>query len=222
MPRVRQAVLAASDLAGVCEVLRGELGLGEPFSDPGVGYFGLENAVFALGDTFLEVVSPVREGTAVGRRLERLGGDCGYMVMCQVADLAGARERARRLGIREVFAVELDDMSEVHLHPADIGGAIVSLSAPVPRQSWRWAGPDWEQRSAALRLAGVRIGARDPERLAARWQQVLGDLPTAGQGRPAVRFVEDPEDRGLVEIEIEGGEPRSPLAIGGLWLVFDL
>src|SRR5436305_10139821 len=126
--RLRQAVLAARDLEEVAERLRDELGLGEPFADPGVGYFGLRNAVFALGDTFLEVVSPTGPDTAAGRQLERHGGDCGYMVMFQVDSLPEARERAGALGVREVFEVALDDMAEVHLHPADMRGAIVSLS----------------------------------------------------------------------------------------------
>ena len=59
-PRLRQAVLAARELT-VADRLRDELGLAEPFADPGVWNFGLQNAVFALGDTFLEVVSPFRD-----------------------------------------------------------------------------------------------------------------------------------------------------------------
>jgi hypothetical protein len=81
--------------------------------------------VFALGDTFLEVVSPVREDAAAARLIERRGGDCGYMLMFQVEDFAGARERAGAHGIREVFEVTLPDIEEVHLHPADMRGAIV-------------------------------------------------------------------------------------------------
>src|SRR5438270_11053117 len=113
--RLRQAVLAATDLDAVAGRLRAELGLGEPYADPGVEYFGLRNAVFALGDTFLEVVSPIRPDTAAGRLLERRGGDCGYMLMFQVPELEPARERARALGVREVFAVSLEEVVEVHL-----------------------------------------------------------------------------------------------------------
>ena len=47
--RIRQAVIAATDLKAVAARLRAELGLGRPFSDPGVAAFGLRNAVFALG-----------------------------------------------------------------------------------------------------------------------------------------------------------------------------
>ena len=58
MARLRQAVLVARDLDGVAASLRSALGLGAPFHDPGVAAFGLRNAVMALGDTFVEVVSP--------------------------------------------------------------------------------------------------------------------------------------------------------------------
>ncbi len=57
LPRLRQAVIAANDLDEVAGQLRSTLGLGEPYHDPSVERFGLRNAVFALGDTFLEVVS---------------------------------------------------------------------------------------------------------------------------------------------------------------------
>ena len=56
--RLRQVVLVARDLEAVAGALRQPLGLGAPFHDEGVGHFGLRNAVMALGDTFVEVVSP--------------------------------------------------------------------------------------------------------------------------------------------------------------------
>ena len=214
LPRLRQAVLAARDLDAVAAELRSELGLREPYADPGVGYFGLRNAVFALGDTFLEVVSPVRAGTAAGRLLERRGGDCGYMLMLQLGDLDAARGRARGLGIREVFEVSLDDMDEVHLHPADIRGAIVSLSSPRPPAAWRGGGPDWDHRSAPVRVTGATVAVGDPNDVAARWERVLGAPPsTAG-----IRFAEG-AGRGPVEITLaaaSGDTGRAPVEIGGV------
>src|SRR5436305_13229791 len=155
LPRLRQAVLAARDLDAVTDQLRRVLGLQEPYADPGVESFGLRNAVFALGDTFLEVVSPIRADTAAGRLLERRGGDCGYMLMFQVPELEPARERVRTLGVREVFAVSLDDAVEFHLHPGDMRGAIVSLTQTRPPSSWRWGGPNWEEGAAPARLRGA-------------------------------------------------------------------
>src|SRR5207245_8279661 len=114
LPRLRQAVVAAKELEPTVERLQEELGLGEPYSDPAVGFFGLRNAVFALQDTFLEVVSPVKPDTAAGRLMQRRGGDCGYMLMFQVDDLAAARDRTKAAGVREVLEIDREDISEVH------------------------------------------------------------------------------------------------------------
>ncbi|HEY4824875.1 MAG TPA: hypothetical protein VIH49_07475, partial [Solirubrobacteraceae bacterium] len=130
--RLRQAVLAATDLEPVAEALRSALGLGEPFRDPGVGLFGLQNTVFALGDCFLEIVSPTQPGTAAGRYLERHGGDGGYMVLFDLEDLDGARARVEQAAVRVVWRIDLPDISGTHLHPADMRGAIVSLDSSRP------------------------------------------------------------------------------------------
>jgi hypothetical protein len=171
--RLRQAVLAARDLDSAVDELRTALALGEPYSDPGVAYFGLRNAVMPLGDTFVEVVSPVGEGTAAGRFLDRRG-DGAYMAMFQIDDLPGARRRAAELGVREVWAGDFDDISAVHLHPADMGAAIVSLDRPVAPESWRWGGP-WKVHGHA-HLTGLTLSARELETLATRWRTVLGRL----------------------------------------------
>ena len=196
-PRLRQAVFAVADLDPAVERLTERLGLGEPFADPAVSYIGLRNAVFTLGDTFLELVSPVEEGTSAGRLIDRRGGDCGYMAMLQVPDVAAARERARDLGVREVFDVDLDDITEAHLHPADMRGAIVSVSEPRPAESWRWGGPDWDRRSAPGRVAGVTVAVAEPDAVRERWAAVAGGLPDG------VEFTEDPDEPGIVEVRVE-------------------
>src|SRR5271167_4426755 len=109
--RLRQAVLVAAELAPVASALRAALELGEPFRDPGVGEFGLSNAVFAVGDCFLEVVAPTRVDTAAGRHLARVGSGGGYMVIFDIEDLEGARERAAALGVRVVWQIDLPDIS---------------------------------------------------------------------------------------------------------------
>jgi len=198
MPRFRQAVVAAHDLDAAVEELRAALSLGEPYADPGVGLFGLRNAVMPLGDTFVEVVSPVQEGTAAGRFLDRRG-DGAYMAMFQIEGLAEARERASELGVREVWSIELDDITATHLHPADIGGAIVSLDRPVPPESWRWAGP-W-QPYGELHTTGLTLSARDPAALADRWGTVLGSLEL---------------DEGTVEVQAGDEDGIAAFHISGL------
>jgi hypothetical protein len=205
VPRLRQAVLAARDLDAAVERLRAEHGLGEPFADPAVAYFGLRNAVFAIGDQFLEVVSPVRDDASAARLLERRGGDCGYMAMFQVDDVAAARARARDAGVREVFEVGLDDMTEAHLHPADMRGAIVSVSQPAPPDSWRWGGPGWRERSVEGAIAGITVAVTDPEAVADRWAGVLGSTPE-------VEFVAGESEPGIVAIQVELSGERATIA----------
>jgi len=224
VPRLRQVVLAARDLDAVAAQLQATLGLGEPYADPGVEHFGLRNAVFTLGDTFLEVVSPIRPDTSAGRLIERRGGDCGYMLMFQVADLAAARERVRREEVREVFEVSLDDIEEVHLHPADVRAAIVSLSQPKPPDSWRWGGPNWTSRRAPLRVTGATITVTQPVGVAALWQAILDtELKNVG-----IRISTDEFERGLTEVVLAPEDPddwpreREPVIIGGVRFVFEL
>ena len=57
--------------------------------------------------------------------MQRRGGDCGYMLMFQVADVATARAAVDKAGVREVLVLDLEDITEVHLHPSDMRGAIV-------------------------------------------------------------------------------------------------
>jgi hypothetical protein len=206
-------VVAARELEPTVERLQDELGLGEPYNDPAVGWFGLRNAVFALGDTFLEVVSPVKPDTAAGRLIDRRGGDCGYMLMFQVDDLSAARARVDKAGVREVLEIDREDISEVHLHPRDMRGAIVSLSQPDPAPSWPWGGPKWHERAAAKRIAGATVAVTEPDDVAQRWRDVVGDLP-------GVRFEREDDDRGLTEVVIATENPRSePLEIAGVRFV---
>jgi hypothetical protein len=225
--RLRQAVLVAAELEAVAARLREELGLGEPFADPGVAEFGLVNAVFALGDCFLEVISPKQDGTAAGRYLERHGGDGGYMLIFQLDDLEGARERAREAGVRVVWQIDLPDISGTHLHPADMRGAIVSLDRPDPPESWRWGGPGWIGRAgdgAPGRLLGATVAVPDPAAVAERWGRVLGVDPSGGELRldhdGSIRFTEG-DDR-LVEIVVAiPGREGETLEIGGARFALD-
>ena len=69
--KLRQVALAATDLTDTRAKLFLLLGINEDFADAGVGEFGLVNSVMAIGDTFLEIVSPNAPATAAGRTLDR-------------------------------------------------------------------------------------------------------------------------------------------------------
>jgi hypothetical protein len=227
---LRQVALVARDCDQVAGELRGAFGWPAPFRDPGVGQFGLINAVFTVGDTFVEVVAPVQPGTTAGRYLERRGGDGGYMAIFQVPDVAAARRRVADLGVRMVWSTDLPDIAGTHLHPRDVPGAIVSLDWAAPDQSWRWAGPAWtgqEPEHAPGGVTGLTIEVDDPAAAARRWAAVLG-IPAADGGHTTVvelpgrgqrlRFVPARGGRGegITEVTVAGLPGGVPWMIGGV------
>jgi hypothetical protein len=174
--RLRQIAFAARDLPRASQQLAELFALDAPYRDLGVAAFELDNVVYVFGDQFIEIVSPVQPGTSGGRHIERRG-DSGYMLLLQTDDLDRERARFARLGLREVHASEHDDIRAVHLHPKDVGAAIVSVDQPTPAAAWRWGGPLWRLQPsarAAQRIVGVALEARDPHAMARRWAEVFG------------------------------------------------
>src|SRR5437660_1782400 len=156
--RLRQTVLVARDLDAVVGDLTAVLGIEVGFNDPLVREFGLRNAVMPIGDTFLEVVSPIDPKATAQRYLERRRGDGGYMLIVQCDDLDADRRRVADLGVRTVWKHDLPQIRGTHLHPKDTGGALLSLDDANPAESWHWAGPEWRDRkSTRLNSSHVAI-----------------------------------------------------------------
>jgi catechol 2,3-dioxygenase-like lactoylglutathione lyase family enzyme len=175
--RLRQIALVAHDLAAACAQIRAVLGLDYAYDDPGVGKYGLKNAVFPIGTTFLEVVAPNTPGTTAARLLEKRGGPGGYMVILQVDDLAEARARVREAGARVVDQTEKDGAAFTHIHPKDVGGAILSLDHMIPKERWEWGGPHWldhVRTDVSVAIVAAQLQAADPRDMAMRWAAVLG------------------------------------------------
>jgi hypothetical protein len=220
--------LVADDCEKTATALQETFSWPDPFHDPGLGEFGLINAVFPVGDTFVEVVSPVRPDTTAGRYLARRGSDSGYMAIFQMPSLEEARRRVTDLGVRVVWKVDLDDIAGTHLHPKDVPGAIVSLDWASPTNSWRWAGPEWigtAPNHPAGGIAGITVEVDEPTVAAQRWADVLGldaelngelaevRLDAAGQ---TLRFVSAVDGRAeaITEIWLTPGLPGLPASDG--------
>jgi hypothetical protein len=217
MIRLRQVAMIAPDLDPVVDELSAAFGLQVCFHDLGVAEFGLRNALLLVGDQFLEVLSPTREGTTVQRLLDRRGGAGGYMAIFEVDDLDERVDRLAANDVRVVWAGDLPDIRGRHLHPRDVGGTLVSIDQPVPNGSWRWGGPDWEARSGELladaavtAIDGVVVSATHPEAMRSRWRHLGLDQDvefaaagSRGDGLDEVRLVA--ADRGRVGERIEIG-----------------
>ncbi len=208
MIRLRQVAMIAPDLDPVVEELRSAFGLEVCCHDPGVAEFGLRNALLLVGDQFLEVLSPTRDGTTVQRLLDRRGGAGGYMAIFEVDDLDRRIEHLSANDVRLVWAADLPDIRGRHLHPRDVGGTLVSIDEPVPNGSWRWGGADWQTRSDELlahatvtAIDGVVVSAVDPDAMAARWTQL-------GLDRDVEFAAAGPRHEGLDEVRLVAADQR--------------
>jgi hypothetical protein len=207
--RLRQIALVANKLAPIVEDMHNLFGLEVCFRDPGVKVFGLENALFPVGNQFLEVVAPIQENTAGGRYLQRRKGDGGYMCILQCEDHGPVKERVAKLGIRKVIDHDTAHFHNMQLHPRDTGGTFLEIDhqpgGEAPDGPWEPAGKNWKPavRTNVVRaIAGVEIQSPDPDALAQRWAEIL-DLPLKDGGHPSValqnatlRFVKETDGRG--------------------------
>ena len=207
---MRQICLVARRLAPVVDELRAKLGLEVCHRDPGVGKYGLENALFAIGDKFLEVVAPVREGTTAGRYLDRRGGDGGYMVITQCEDLAPRRRRCEAVSVRIANEIGYPEYRELQLHPRDVGAAMLSFGwqagATSPGGPWHPAAYDGTAPPPAglvRSMTAAELQSEDPERLARRWSEVMERPVERRDGQRVIalddatlRFVEATDGRG--------------------------
>jgi catechol 2,3-dioxygenase-like lactoylglutathione lyase family enzyme len=218
--RMRQICLVARELATVVEVFRDVFGFEVCHRDPGVGKYGLENALFPVGNGFLEVVAPVKDGTTAGRYLERRRGDGGYMVITQCADLAQRRARCEAVGVRVANEIRYPDYQELQLHPRDVGAAMLSFSRQEGGEAadgpWHPAaskGTSAPERVVIGAMSGAELQSEDPERLVRRWGEVM-ELPVSRDERSRalialddarLRFVPATDDRGegLAGLDLE-------------------
>lgn len=214
--RLRQVALVARELDPVVEQLCEVLGVEVCFNDPGVAEFGLKNALMPIGDdAFLEVVVPKEPNTAAERYLERRKGDGGYMALFQTENLDEERKRMADLGVRVVWQADLGDAAGMHLHPRDIGGAIVSLDVMKPAESWRWGGPNWQQHvrtETTTALAGVEVQAENPAAVAKRWAEVLRSEAQSSDGGYKISLDHDTHVR-VVPLQDNRGEGISGIDV---------
>lgn len=220
MIRLRQVALVARDLETTTDRVCQLLGVDVVYRDPGVAEFGLHNTLMLVGDQFLEVVSPTRPGTTAGRLLDKRAAEVtGYMAIYEVDDLDRRMATVADAGVRVVWQLDLPDIRGRHLHPGDVGGAIVSIDQPVPQGAWRWGGPTWPSlahahSSTVSAIAGVRVSADDPAAMAARWRSIdvdhsvafqpVGASSALGEGIDVVEFVATDRGRAGEEHHLDG------------------
>lgn len=216
--RLRQVCLVAADLEREAALVKSALGLEECHRDVNVAKYGLENVLFPVGTSFIEIVSPTRPGTAAGRFLERHGGRYGYMVILDCDDPAKWQAHAESLGVRVANVIRHGDYFGVQLHPKDTGAAILEFNCTVggrdPMGAYAPAGPNWQaaiRGQVTRRLLSVEIECPDAARFASRWGELLErQVQDLGAGRCRLSL-----DAGAIDF-LPGSGPEAVLAGVGL------
>ncbi len=180
------------------------------YVDPHVEKYGLVNALMPIGNSFLEVVAPTRDGTAAGRYLERRNGEGGYMVILETDAIEPWLGHLPAVGVR--IANDLDYPGEyrgLQLHPRDTGGALLEINFSQ-RGTWDGpyhpAGPRWQGAhgvDAEDQIVAAELQSADPARLAARWSEILrrplrdaAGVPTIDLDLGSLRFIPAADGRG--------------------------
>ena len=228
--RLRQIALVAEKLAPVEREFAEVLGIEVGYRDPGVGHFGLENALMPIGNQLLEVVAPIQENTAGGRYLARRGGDGGYMVITQCDSHPPRRARVEALGVRIVNQFDSGEFSNMQLHPKDTGGSFFEIDEQRGERAhdldgpWEPAGPNWQDHRRLERVTGIRaaeVQCDAPDAVAARWSEISqielsgADRRTLPLDNAEVRFVPcaDGRPEGLGGIDVACADAQAVLQV---------
>lgn len=217
MIRIRQVALCTDDIWREERAIVSSLGVAGVHRDP-PNVFEMRNVVFAVGDTFLEVLEPSTESAPSAKFLSKRGGPGGYMLIMQVDDLDATRSRVVDLGIRIVYdeaparhhGVEA---AAIHLHPADTGGAIMSLDRMDPVDGWAWAGRAWGAHvhtETVERIVGVELRSADVEALATRFSALVDRSCSIGESGDWTVGLDDSIVRVVVGPD---GEPDQLVAV---------
>jgi hypothetical protein len=179
--RLRQICLVAPHLEPVMSDIVAIMGLAVCYRDGNVAKYGLENALAPVGPILLEVVAPLRSGTAAGRFIDKTGGRGGYMAIfcCDDPDQRG--RHANAMGVRTANVIDHAPYHGVQLHPRDCRAAFIEFNHTIGSDDhlgpYPPAGPDWQRfirEDVTQALTGVEMRSPDPHGLAAHWGNILG------------------------------------------------
>ena len=161
---------------------------------------GVENLIFAVGADMLEVMFATRPDSAIVGFMDRRGGDTGYMLVLQTGDVDMYKGLAEKEGVRVSHDGHFPNYRDIHLHPRDCGGALLSMARNLPDNepdgTW-YPGGHWQDRTpsrAVDAIVAAEMCSPDPHALAERWGRLL-DKPVATHGAGWAIELDDAELR---------------------------
>lgn len=180
--RLRQVCIVAPDLDAAADDMAAILGLEVCHRDPNVATFGVENALFVAGTTFIEIIAPFKDGTAAGRFLERSTGRGGYIAIFDCLDPKARQAHALSLGVATAFTIDRPGTYQcVQLHPRDCRATMLEFDRSEGGDAltgtyWPAGGDGWQQhvdQRVTRSIRGIEAVSPDPADLARHWGSIL-------------------------------------------------
>ena len=195
--RLRQICVVAPQLEPAVDAVADIFGLEVCHRDPAVAKYGLANALFVFGCQFLEIVAPIREGTAAGRFLDRSGGRGGYILIFDTSDPERRRAHVEALGVRVAHTMDYPGaFYGIQLHPRDCRATMLEFDRSVGNEhldgAYWPAGHDWQHARRPDRAGGIAwvdVDSPNAQSLAAHWARIIDrPLERNDAGDPVLRF----------------------------------
>jgi methylmalonyl-CoA/ethylmalonyl-CoA epimerase len=130
--RIDHIGVAVADLEAAIELHTGAYGMPLVHRET-IAEQGVEAALLDVGESHVELLSPLAEDTPVGRFLATRGPGLHH-VAYQVADVGAALSAARQAGLRlidEAPRTGIRGTQVAFLHPKSTGGVLTELVQPV-------------------------------------------------------------------------------------------
>jgi len=125
--RLRQICLAVEDLPRAMADLAAVFGVCLAHQDPQLAAYGVRNAVYPFGLSFIELVAPVWEDTAASRFMRRGSRRGAYMAIFNCDNPRERRDTLRALGLRIAAEIELETFHAIQLHPKDCRATMIEF-----------------------------------------------------------------------------------------------
>ncbi|MAL79326.1 MAG: hypothetical protein CMN55_09475 [Sneathiella sp.] len=206
--RLRQICLAAANIGEAEGALTDILGL-EVCHRSQLDQFGLENIMYAINGSFLEVVAPTRDNTAVDRFLARNQGRGGYMAIFDSANVARHKALAEASGVAPIFERYDDRADLLQLNPKATGATMLEFDhhkgGDDMMAKYHWAGEGWQEyvnTDVTGEITGIEIAGPETAARAKLWAQIC-DRPVSQENGVAqitldygrLRFVHNPGEK---------------------------
>lgn len=179
--RLRQICLATDDLPRAEADLSAIFGVQLAHRDPKVAIYGIHNALFPFGLSFIELIAPLQADNAAARFVQRGPSRGAYMAIFNCDDPRRRRLHVQSLGLRVAAEIDLDGFYGIQLHPRDGRATMIELDHTRGEDDLRGpyfaaGGSGWTQAICTDTTQGLRavvLESPNPQDLGHHWSRIL-------------------------------------------------